>query len=116
MKWRILFYTTPAGNSPVEDFLHGLSVTKRVATIDVIDLLKEYGISLGMPHARPLFDGLWELRARAADGLTRVIYFTASKERGVFVLLHGVEKDQRTIGDTDRKTALRRKKDYESKE
>ena len=115
-KWRILFYETPAGNSPVEDFLHALSATKRAATVDAIDLLREYGISLGMPHARPLSNGLWELRARATDGLTRVIYFTTSKERGVFVLLHGVEKDQRTISDTDRQIALKRKKDYESKE
>lgn len=111
--WRILFYETPAGNSPVKDFIRGLSVEKRAATIEEIDLLEEFGIALGMPHARPLSDGLWELRARAADGLTRILYFTTSKERRTFVLLHGVEKDQRTISETDRKTALARKKDYE---
>lgn len=112
-KWRILFYETPAGNSPVKDFIRGLSPTKRAATVEEIDLLEEFGVDLGMPHARPLSDGLWELRARAADGLTRVLYF-AVKGRA-FILLHGVEKDQRTISDTDRKTALKRKKDYEAR-
>lgn len=112
-KWRILFYETPAGNSPVKDFIRRLSAEKRAATIEEIDLLEEFGINLGMPHARPLSDGIWELRARAADGLTRILYFTPSHERRAFVLLHGVEKDQRTISDTDRKTALKRKKDYE---
>lgn len=112
-KWRILFYETPAGNSPVKDFIRGLSATKRAATIEEIDLLEEFGIELGMPHARPLSDGIWELRGRAEDGLIRILYFTPSKEHRAFVLLHGVEKDQRTISDTDRKTALKRKKDYE---
>ena len=32
-----------------------------------------------------------------------------------FVLLHGVDKDQRTISDTDRKTALKRKKEYKGR-
>lgn len=114
-KWRILFYETPAGNSPVKDFIRKLSPTKRAATIEEIDLLEEFGIDLGMPHARPLSDGLWELRARAADGLTRILYFTSSREQRAFVLLHGVEKDQRTISDVERKTALKRKKDYESR-
>lgn len=114
-KWRILFYETPAGNSPVKDFIRGLSATKKAATIEEIDLLEEFGIDLGMPHARPLSDGIWELRARAADGLTRILYFIPTKERRAFVLLHGVEKDQRTISDTERKTALKRKKDYEKR-
>ena len=113
--WRILFYTTPAGNAPVKDFIRKLSATKRAATIEEVDLLEEFGIELGMPHARPLSNGLWELRARAADGLTRIIYCTSSKEQRAFVLLHGVEKDQRTISDTDRQTALKRKRDYESR-
>lgn len=112
-KWRILFYETPAGNSPVKDFIRGLSPEKRAATIEEIDLLEEFGIQLGMPHARSLSDGIWELRARASDGLTRVLYFSPSNEKRAFVLLHGVEKDQRTISDTDRKVALKRKKDYE---
>lgn len=114
-KWRILFYETPAGNSPVKDFIRGLSATKKAATIEEIDLLEEFGIDLSMPHTRSLSDGIWELRARAADGLTRILYFTPSKERRAFVLLHGVEKDQRTISDTERKTALKRKKDYEKR-
>lgn len=114
-KWRILFYETPAGNCPVKDFIRGLSTTQKAATIEEIDVLEEFGIDLGMPHARPLSDGIWELRARAADGLTRILYFTPSKERRAFVLLHGVEKDQRTISDTERKTALKRKKDYEKR-
>jgi len=57
-KWHILFYTTSAGNSPVKDFIRKLSVTKRAATIEIIDLLVEFGIDLGMPHARPLSNGL----------------------------------------------------------
>ncbi len=114
-KWRILFYETPAGNCPVKDFIRGLSATQKATTIEEIDVLEEFGIDLGMPHARPLSDGIWKLRARAADGLTRILYFTPSKERRAFVLLHGVEKDQRTISDTERKTALKRKKDYEKR-
>ncbi len=90
-KWRILFYETPAGNCPVKDFIRGLSPAKRAATIEEIDLLEEFGIDLEMPHARPLSGGIWELRARAADGLTRILYFSPSRERRAFVLLHGVE-------------------------
>ena len=112
-KWRILFYETPTGNCPVKEFIRGLSAEKKAATIEEIDLLEEFGIALGMPHARPLSDGIWELRARASDGLTRVLYFSPSREKRAFVLLHGVEKDQRTISEKDRKIAVKRKKDYE---
>lgn len=59
-KWRILFYETPAGNSPVKDFIRGLSAAKRAATIKEIDNLEEFGIMLGISRARPLADGIWD--------------------------------------------------------
>ena len=90
-----------------------MTATKKAAIIEGICFLEEFGIDLGMPYIRPLSDDLWELRGRIADGLTRIIYFIPSKAKHSFVLLHGVEKDQRTISKTDRQTAIKRKKDYE---
>ena len=114
--WTIRFYKTPSGRSPVKEFIRGLSPEKQAAIIEEIDLLEEYGIYLEMPHARHIGDRLWELRARAEDGLVRVLYFSTSKENKTFVLLHGIEKDQRKIKPNDRKTAIRRMREYERRE
>ncbi|MBR0408571.1 MAG: hypothetical protein IJI53_11080 [Clostridia bacterium] len=40
----------------MKDFIRGLSAEKKAATIDAIDLLEEFGINLGMPHARFLME------------------------------------------------------------
>jgi phage-related protein len=55
----------------------------------------EYGPDLGMPHTRSLGGGLYEIRAKAAEGIGRAIYCTLVGQR--IVILHGfVKKTDKT--------------------
>jgi phage-related protein len=55
----------------------------------------EFGSILGMPHTRPMSDGLFELRVKGKEGIARVFYCTLIGQR--IVMLHGfVKKTQKT--------------------
>jgi phage-related protein len=54
-----------------------------------------YGPDLGIPHTRPMGDGLFELRLKAAEGIARVFYCTVVDRRIVF-LHQFVKKSDKT--------------------
>lgn len=99
--WVIQFYRDRRGRSPVEDFLSTLPERERLEALRVIDLLEEHGLTLGMPHARPIA-GMWELRA----GSGRVFYVAAVGRR--FILLHGYRKKSQAAPQREIDTAQRR--------
>ncbi len=51
-EWQIEFYATRRGKSPVEDFLDGLPAPEQAKARNILQLLKEFGVLLGLPHAR----------------------------------------------------------------
>ena len=55
----------------------------------------EFGSNLGMPHTRPLDNGLFELRVKGKEGIARVFYCTRIGKR--IVMLHMfIKKSQKT--------------------
>jgi phage-related protein len=66
-----------------------------------IDLLQEFGLQLGMPHARPIA-GLWELRG----GAGRLFYVAHTGRR--FIILHGYRKQSQVTPRREIETAQRR--------
>lgn len=57
--------------------------------------LEVFGPDLGMPHSRAMGGGLFELRLRASEGISRVFYCVVSGRR--IVMLHVfTKKTQRT--------------------
>lgn len=99
--WVIQFYQDGRGRIPVEDFLNTLPERERLEVLRVIDLLEIYGLTLGMPHARPIA-GMWELRA----GPDRVFYVAITGRR--FILLHGYRKKTQAAPQQEIETARRR--------
>mgnify|MGYP001824942129 FL=1 len=69
MKWRITFFNEKVKSQALAfpkgilaNFLHSL------------ELLEEFGPSIGMPHIRPVSKGLYEVRAQGKEGLGRALY------------------------------------------
>ena len=62
--WRIVFYEDNRGRSPITDYLNALPVAEQAAADEAFRLLREFGVSLGTPHARHVSGKLWELRRR----------------------------------------------------
>lgn len=57
--------------------------------------MEVYGPDLGMPHTRPMGQGLFELRLKAAAGIARVFYCTIV-DRQIVMLHQFVKKTEKT--------------------
>lgn len=59
------------------------------------DLMLEFGPNLGMPHTRPIENGLFELRVKSKEGIARV-FFCTKRGNKIIVLHIFVKKTQKT--------------------
>ena len=96
MKWEIDFYQDNQGNIPVQDFICQQSAKVEAKIYRHIDLLQDFGLSLGQPYVEKLTGSdVWELKIRHGSNRYRILYFAASGCR--FVLLHAfLKKSART--------------------
>lgn len=101
--WRVEFYATASGKSPVLGFLATLPAAERAVVRRTIELLIEFGVLLRGPHARPIkgHRKLWELRA----GPNRLFYFAHVGR--TFIILHGFRKKSRKTPRKEIATAER---------
>ena len=84
----VRFYRSEIGREPVRDWLRRLPRSDRkVIGRDILTL--QLGWPLGMPLARKLEDGLWEIRSRLNTVNARII-FTVRND--TIVLIHGFIK------------------------
>ncbi len=112
-KWKIEFYKTATDKSPVDEFVEQLNVKAQNKIVQVIGLLKEFGINLGMPHSKKVIGTpLWELRLLGSDNI-RIFYITQSGK--TFLLLHAFRKKKQKTDRKEIKIALDRLLDYKSR-
>ena len=100
--WRIVFYKDARGNDPIEEYLNRLPAAERVAAVEAIRLLKEFGTFLGMPHAKHIRGKVWELRPEA----NRFFYFAYVGRW--FIILHAYRKQSRKTPRRELAVAERR--------
>ena len=113
-EFRIVFYRTAGGDSPVEDFLDSLDCKMRAKMLMSIRIIKETGYQTRMPYSRELNDGIFELRAKVGSDISRVLYFFMVGRR--IVLTNGfVKKTQKTPREEIEK-AKRYREDYLKRE
>ena len=64
--------------------------------IHILEMIEQVGLEqVHEPHIKHLEDKLWEIRAKAPDGIARAIYVTATGKR--LIILHVfVKKAQKT--------------------
>ncbi len=79
-----------AGNEPVREWLRGLPRADRKAIGDDIRRV-EFRWPVGMPIARPLGQGLHEVRTHLPSGRTARVIFNVSVSHRM-ILLHGFMK------------------------
>lgn len=78
----------------VETFIEGLNEKEIAKVIRTIELLEEFGNTLGMPHSRHMADGLLELRVRGKREIR--IFYCFHKNKAV--LLHAcIKKSQKAL-------------------
>lgn len=79
--WEIEYYEDAKGRWPVKEFIDVLGVKGRAKVAWTIDLLEEFGVSLGMPYAEHVEGELWELRARLGGNSTGSFIFSTREKR-----------------------------------
>jgi len=89
MKWTIDFH------DGVEDNIVEMPPKIQARMLRLLDLMEEHGANLGAPHTTPMGDGLFEVRAKAKEGIGRAL-FCYMKGEHVYILHAFVKKSQKT--------------------
>jgi phage-related protein len=114
MTWQVEFYNDLEGNEPVKDFVLAQSKGTIAEILHVFKLLREFNIGLGMPYVKKIDkSGLRELRIKHGPNIYRVFFFAYIGRK--FVLLHAIMKKEDKTPEGDKRIALKRMKDYISR-
>ena len=105
-----VFYRTEDGAEPVRAWLKSMAKEDRFK-IGVDIKTVEYGWPVGMPHCRPLGNGLHEVRTNLGNRTARVLFFVDDAR---MVLVHGFIKKTRVMPKSDMALALDRKREWET--
>ncbi|TGN38216.1 type II toxin-antitoxin system RelE/ParE family toxin [Marinobacter confluentis] len=89
MAWEIELY------GKVDEDLADMPPKIQARMLRLMDLMEKHGANLGAPHTKPLGDELFEIRAKAKEGIGRGI-FCYMEGRRIVVLHVFVKKDQKT--------------------
>lgn len=89
------FYETAEGHAPAEEFIRSQPTKMRAKILRALELLEEKGNSLRMPHSEFLDDGIFQIRAKVGNDISRVLYFFVVENK--VILTNGfVKKTQKT--------------------
>lgn len=85
-------------NAGVEREIEAFPAGIRAVFAQIAQRMTEFGPDLGMPYTRAMGGGLFEIRARGAEGIARVLYCVVV-ERRIVLLRAFVKKTQATPVD-----------------
>lgn len=89
-RWELTYF-----NRSVANLIAEWPAGVRAHFLRTAELMTAEGPDLGLPHTRAMGDGLFEVRARGAEGIGRAFYCTVRERR--IVILHAiVKKTQKT--------------------
>lgn len=90
MSWEVEFY-----NTDVYDGFMQWPESIKARLIKIVEMIKQFGANLGMPHTRTIGDGLFEIRAKGKEGVGRAFFCYIKNQK--IVILHGfVKKTEKT--------------------
>ena len=68
MTWNVDFY------DGIEDEILAMPPKIQARMLKLLELIEEHGANLGEPHTKPMGDGLFEIRAKAQEGIGRGLF------------------------------------------
>lgn len=106
----VIFYEGENGEKPVEIFLDSLDNKMRAKLLGLLGLLSEKGNSLREPYSKHLQDGIFEIRCKFGNDITRVLYFFYYNQR--IILTNGFVKKTQKTPKNEIDLAIKRRKSY----
>lgn len=107
MTWAITFF-----NEKVEAETLALPPGILANFLRIAELIEEFGPDLGRPHTAPLSQGLFEIRAKGREGISRSVFCTAKNQE--IVILITVVKKGNTIPKRHMDMARKRMKEVQN--
>ncbi|MDC9592194.1 type II toxin-antitoxin system RelE/ParE family toxin [Xenorhabdus sp. IM139775] len=89
MSWNIDFY------HGVIDSILDMPPKIQARMLKLLELMEQHGANLGSPHTEPMGNGLFELRAKAQEGIGRGL-FCYLDGSNIYILHAFVKKSQKT--------------------
>lgn len=89
MTWQVEFYPG------VDEDILAMPPKLQARMLKLLELIEEHGANLGPPHTESMGDGLFEIRAKAQEGIGRSL-FCYMQGQTVCVLTAFVKKSQKT--------------------
>ena len=109
MDWKIEFY-----NNKVEKEIYDFPVKIQAKLIDIMDMMIKLGPNLGTPYTKLVKSGLFEIRAKAKEGIGRS--FFCYKKGKVIIILHSFIKKTQKTPKKELDIALKRMKEVQNEQ
>lgn len=108
---KIIYYTRN-NTCPILDFFKKLPKKDVAKILRDIDLLEEFGLSLGMPYIKKITGtkDVWELRTKQSSNNYRIFYFTMKSKE--IVLLNAFQKKTQKTPPLELNKAIEYMNDY----
>ncbi len=74
--------------------------------LHIVEMIEEYGPSLGKPYTAPLGDGLFEIRVKGKEGIGRSLFSTIKGQE--IIILHSFIKKSQKIPKEEIELARKR--------
>lgn len=100
-----VFYRSPNGSEPVDDFLVSLPEKEKIKISKKIEFVQN-NWPVGMPNVAPLAENLHEIRITLPNRIARIIFVILN---GQMILLHGFIKKTQKTPPSDIRLALDRR-------
>ncbi len=108
--FEVIFYETEDEKCPVENFLDELDPKMRAKLIGILQILQEKGNQLREPYSKAIEDGIFEVRGKVGNNITRVLYFFYYD--GKIILTNGFVKKTEKTPRSEITLAQKYRKDY----
>ena len=109
-KFKLIVYEKEKGEIPVEEFLDSINPKMRAKIFGLLSILQENGNMLREPYSKYLEDGIFELRCKLGNDITRVLYFFYYEEK--IILTNGFIKKSKKTPKKEIQIAKNRRKDF----
>ena len=109
-KFKVIFYEKENGDCPIEEFMNSLDIKMRAK---MIGLLEEKGIQLREPYSKIIEDGIFEIRCKVGNNISRVLYFFYFE--GKIVLTNGFTKKTQKTPIEEIKLAKKYRADFKER-
>lgn len=80
MSFNVEYFQNRDGTYPVEDFILSQEYKMQAKIFRMIELLELNGNALREPYSKELEDGIFELRIKQSNNITRILYFFCCRE------------------------------------